>query len=178
MKGIVFTELIEMIENEFSFKIADDIIQRSNLKSKGVYSSIGTYDHKEIFILVKELSDATGISSVQLFRVYGEHLFGRFKSHYPSFFENVSDPLSFLELVDSYIHKEVLKLYPDAQLPSFVPDRIAINHLKMTYSSQRGMSDFAHGLILGCFKNFGKRSEIEMEKISESEVVFNIKQLD
>ena len=58
MKGIVFTELIEMIENEFSLKIADDIIQRSNLKSKGVYSSIGTYDHKEIFILVKELSDA------------------------------------------------------------------------------------------------------------------------
>ena len=62
MKGIVFTELIEMIENEFSFKIADDIIQRSNLKSKGVYSSIGTYDHQEIFILVKELSDATGIA--------------------------------------------------------------------------------------------------------------------
>ena len=178
MKGIVFTEFIEMIEQEFSFKMADHIIEESDLKSKGVYSSIGTYDHSEIFILVKKLSEATGISTVQLFMVYGEHLFSRFKSHYPAFFENVTDPLTFLELVDSYIHKQVIKLYPDAQLPSFVSDRIADNHLKMTYTSERGMSDFAHGLILGCFKNFGKTSEIEKEKVNEFEVVFNIKQLD
>ena len=63
MKGIVFTEFIEMVESEFSMKMADDIITQSNLVSNGVYTSIGTYNHTEIFELVNELSLATGIES-------------------------------------------------------------------------------------------------------------------
>ena len=177
MKGIVFTEFIEMVESEFSFKMADDIIIKSNLKSEGVYTSIGIYDHKEIFALVEQLSIATGISKVELFRVYGEHLFARFKSYYPSLFEKTTDSLSFLELVDSYIHKEVLKLYPNAQLPSFVTERHSENEITMIYSSKREMSDFAHGLILGCFKNFNENVDMQVEKINESKVIFKIKRL-
>jgi hypothetical protein len=178
MKGIVFTEFIELVESEFSFKLADEIVTRSELDSKGVYSSIGTYDHTELFKLVEELSKVTGIATVQLFKVYGEHLFGKFREHYPDFFKNTTDPLTFLEMVDSYIHKEVIKLYPDAQLPSFVSRRIADDHLEMIYTSKREMSDFAHGLILGCFKNFGKTSEIVVSKVNEFYVIFNIKRLD
>ena len=148
MKGIVFTEFIEMVESEFGYELADDIITKSKLDSNGEYTAIGTYDHKEIFKLVDQLSLATEIPKVQLFRVYGEHLFGQFKEHYPVFFENINDPLSFLEMVDSYIHKEVLKLYPDAQLPSFDSKRHSENHLEMVYSSKREMSDFAHGLMV------------------------------
>ncbi|MDH5414828.1 MAG: heme NO-binding domain-containing protein [Flavobacteriaceae bacterium] len=177
MKGIVFTEFIEMIETEFSLKMADDIIVRSNVESGGAYTSIGVYNHLEIFALVEQLSLATGISKIELFRIYGEHLFGRFKIHYPSLFEKINDSLSFLELVDSYIHKEVLKLYPNAQLPSFLTERISENELKMIYTSKREMSDFAHGLILGCFKNFNEEGEIEVDKVAESKVIFNVKRL-
>jgi hypothetical protein len=80
-------------------------------------------------------------------------------------------------LVDSYIHKEVMKLYPNAELPSFVTERASENELIMIYSSKREMSDFAHGLILGCLKNFNEKAEIEIEKISESNVIFRIKRL-
>ena len=177
MKGIVFTEFIEMIESEFSMKMADDIIIKSNLESGGVYTSIGTYDHTEIFALVEQLSLATGIPTVELFRVYGQHLFSRFKSRYPKLFEKITDSLSFLELVDSYIHKEVLKLYPKAQLPSFITERHSENELTMIYSSKREMSDFAHGLILGCFKNFNETVEMDVDKINESKVIFKIKRL-
>lgn len=178
MKGIVFTEFIEMVESEFSMKVADDIITKSKLKSNGVYTSIGTYDHTEIFKLVNELSKVTGIESVQLFKVYGEHLFGRFSAIYSNFFKGIDDPLMFLETIDSYIHKEVLKLYPDAQLPSFESNRIGDNQLEMVYTSKREMSDFAHGLILGCFKHFNKIPEIAINKISASKVIFNIKRID
>ncbi|MDB2656812.1 heme NO-binding domain-containing protein [Crocinitomicaceae bacterium] len=178
MKGIVFTEFIEMVESEFSMKMADDIITQNNLDSNGVYTSIGTYDHTEIFKLVNKLSQATGIGSVQLFKVYGEHLFGRFRVNYSGFFEKIQDPLTFLEMVDSYIHKEVLKFYPDAQLPSFVSNRVNQKELEMVYTSKREMSDFAHGLILGCFKHFEKTPEVTINKISASKVIFNIKQID
>ncbi len=175
MKGIVFTEFIEMVETEFSFKIADELITKSKLKSNGIYTAIGTYDHSEIYQLVRELSRLTQIPQVTLFRVYGEHLFGRFHRMYPALFQEIQHPLTFLELVDSYIHKEVLKLYPDAQLPSFDSERVTENHLIMIYTSKREMSDFAHGLILGCFKHFNKTPTIEVEKISPTKVVFDIK---
>lgn len=177
MKGIVFTEFIEMVESEFSMKVADDIITKSKLESGGSYTTIGTYNHSEIFALVDQLSLSSGISPVELFRIYGQHLFGRFKVHYPSLFEKINDALSFLELVDSYIHKEVLKLYPRAELPSFATERVSKNELIMIYSSKRGMSDFAHGLILGCFKNFNEEPEMKINKVSENQVIFNIKRL-
>jgi hypothetical protein len=177
MKGIVFTEFIEMVESEFSIKMADDIIVRSQLEYGGAYTSIGIYNHLEIFALVEQLSLATGISKVELFRIYGEHLFGRFKKHYPALFEKIDDSLSFLELVHSYIHKEVLKLYPNAELPSFVTERHSENELTMVYSSKREMSEFAHGLILGCFKNFNEKGKVEVNKISESNVIFSIKRM-
>ncbi|MFT6282178.1 MAG: hypothetical protein ACJA0U_002313 [Salibacteraceae bacterium] len=177
MKGIVFTEFIEMVESEFNLEMADDIIVKSNLQSEGTYTSIGSYSHTEIFALVEQLSLATGIAQVDLFRIYGEHLFSRFKIHYPAMFEKINNALSFLELVDSYIHKEVMKLYPNAELPSFVTERASENELIMIYSSKREMSDFAHGLILGCLKNFNEKAEIEIEKISESNVIFRIKRL-
>ena len=166
-----------MIESEFGLKMADDMIVKSNLKSEGAYTSIGIYDHTEIFALVEQLSLATGISKVELFRVYGEHLFGRFKIRYPSMFEGITDSLSFLERIDSYIHKEVLKLYPHAQLPSFATERHSEQELTMIYTSKREMSDFAHGLILGCIKYFNEEVEIQVNKIKESKVIFNIKRL-
>ncbi|MFT5822597.1 MAG: hypothetical protein ACI8ZM_003853 [Crocinitomix sp.] len=177
MKGIVFTEFIEMIEAEFGMQIADSIIVNSDLESKGAYTSIGTYSHSEIFALVEQLSLSTKISQVELFRIYGQHLFGRFKVHYPTLFEKMNDSLSFLELVDSYIHKEVLKLYPNAELPSFDTERVSKDELIMIYSSKRGMSEFAHGLILGCFKNFDEEAEINVNKVTENKVVFNIKRV-
>ena len=81
-------------------------------------------------------------------------------------------------MVDSYIHKEVMKLYPDAELQHFKHNRIPYNQMIMSYISERWMSGFGHGLILGCFKSFGKTPETVTEKIREYEVNFKIKRFD
>ena len=51
MKGVVFTEFIEMVEDKFSADIADQIIEEADLPSGGVYTSVGTYDHAEAQIV-------------------------------------------------------------------------------------------------------------------------------
>ena len=60
MKGIVFAEFIELVEDKFGFEIADEIIEESNLPSGGSYTSVGTYDHREMLELVTHLSEKTG----------------------------------------------------------------------------------------------------------------------
>lgn len=167
-----------MVESEFGIEMTDKLVMNSNIESKGVYTAIGTYDHSEIFKLVDTLSGTTGIDTGELFKIYGEYLFDRFSVNYPGLFEGIDDPLTMLEVVDSYIHKEVLKLYPDAQLPSFESNRLSKHKIELIYTSERKMSDFAHGLILGCFKHFRSTAQIDVYKKSESEVIFNIEKLD
>ena len=41
MKGIIFTEFIEMVEDKFGFEVADNIITNSNLPSGGAYTAVG-----------------------------------------------------------------------------------------------------------------------------------------
>jgi len=60
MKGIVFTEFLEMVEAKFSPEMTDRIITESKVPSGGAYSAVGTYDHEEIVALVQALSRATG----------------------------------------------------------------------------------------------------------------------
>jgi hypothetical protein len=57
MKGIVFTEFLDLVEAKFGLETVDEIIEKSDLKSKGVYTSIGTYDFSEMLSLITNLSE-------------------------------------------------------------------------------------------------------------------------
>lgn len=61
MKGMVFTQFLDMVEAEFSPEAADKIIVQAGLPSGGSYTSVGTYDHSEIVALVAQLSQETGL---------------------------------------------------------------------------------------------------------------------
>lgn len=156
MKGMVFTEFLEMVEDVFSPDVADSIITKAALPSGGVYTAVGTYHHDEMVALVTHLSTATKTPVPDLLKAFGRHLFGRFAKSYPQFFEGKADAFAFLSGVEDYIHVEVRKLYPDAELPSFSYQRPAADTLVMTYRSKRPFADLAEGLIQGCFAHFGE----------------------
>lgn len=45
MKGIVFTEFVDMVEAQFSADMVDDILDDAAPASGGAYTAVGTYDH-------------------------------------------------------------------------------------------------------------------------------------
>ncbi|MFY7909484.1 MAG: heme NO-binding domain-containing protein [Emticicia sp.] len=179
MKGIVFTEFIEMVESKFGYEIMDDIIESSDLPSGGSYTAVGTYDHSEMVKLVIGLSDRTNIPIDQLLKAYGKHLFGIFMAGYPHFFKDIDNSFDFFEQIDKYIHVEVKKLYPDAELPKFDTLRIDNNTFEMHYKSDRKMADLADGLIEAAIEHFQEPATIEMQNVSEdrSIVKFTIRKL-
>ena len=82
MKGVVFTEFLEMVEEKFGDEMVDDIINDSDLSTNGAYTAIGTYPHNEIITLVVNLSKYSKIPVPDLVHVFGKHLFSRFVVQY------------------------------------------------------------------------------------------------
>jgi hypothetical protein len=166
VKGIVFTEFLEMVEDKFSLAMVDQIIQRSGLESGGVYTAVGTYPPAEMVRLVTELSSASGVAVPDLLKTFGRHLLTRFAKGFPQFFEGTNSALTFLQHVEDYIHVEVRKLYPDAELPTFECDASVPGRLVMDYRSPRRLADLAEGLMQGCADYFGESIEITRNDLS------------
>ena len=167
MKGVVFTEFLEMVETRFSPEMVEEMLSGCSLASGGVYTSIGTYEHSELVALVVDLSRRTGTPVPGLVHAFGRHLLHRFTVGFPGFFTSAADTFEFLERVEGYVHIEVRKLYPDAELPSFACRRLDGDTLEMVYRSHRGFSDLACGLIEACAEHYGEVVTIAMDDLSE-----------
>src|SRR5689334_15543112 len=87
VKGVVFTELIEMVESRFGLEAADAMLDQQGLPSGGIYTVTGTYAHGEAVTLLTRLSGMTGVPIPDLLYAYGEHLFERFHALFPGFFQ-------------------------------------------------------------------------------------------
>lgn len=173
MKGIVFTEFLDMVDDKFGFEVTEHIIEKSKeqLSTGGAYTAVGTYPHDEIIALVIALSQQSHIPIPTLVEVFGEHLLNQFAKNYAGFFENANDTFSFLKSIDNHIHVEVKKLYPDAELPKFDCHHPEDNEdeLVMIYSSERAMSDLATGLIGGTIKFYNEDITFSKTVIDNSE---------
>ncbi len=163
MLGVVFTEFMDMVEDRFSADMVDDIIDDAAVSSGGAYTAVGRYDHKEMVALVAALSRHSGLAVDDLIHAFGHHLFGRFVERYPVFFSEVHSPVDFLMSVETHIHTEVRKLYPDAELPSIKSQPIGATQIEVEYASVRPFGILAQGLIEGAMRHFETPCRIHRE---------------
>lgn len=178
MKGVVFTEFLEMVELKFGLEVVDSIIENSNLPSEGIYTSVGTYSFNEMVSLITNLSEEVKISAGDLIYTFGLYLFDGLGSSHPEVIQNYTSPLGLLYAIEDHIHVHVKKLYPDAELPSFKILDKTDTSISMIYSSSRGLYRLAEGLIEKTFEHFGGNSTITYELLKEdgTEVKFDIVQ--
>jgi len=173
MKGIIFTEFLELVEDQFGLEMVERIIAQSDLESEGSYTAVGTYDHNEIVQLVSNLSSNVNVPVNDLLVIYGEYLFGTFLKSYGHFIKEAENTFEFLGSVERYIHVEVKKLYADAELPSFDPTENG-NVLELLYKSPRKLSAVAEGIIKGALKHYKEEGTIKRDFINEDGSEVNI----
>jgi predicted hydrocarbon binding protein len=152
MKGIVFTLLNEMVEENYGLEAWDQLLQ--NASCDGIYISTETYPDAELMALVGAASEMTNIPANALVKAFGEYMFPSFQEKYPILFKEGMTFKPFLLTVDRVIHVEVRKLYPDAGLPEFKYQDESDNELVMLYRSPRKLCALAEGLIAGAAKHF------------------------
>lgn len=176
MKGIVFTEFLELVEARYGLEMVDQILSKAQLPSGGIYTAVGTYQFSEMLSLLNQLSIQTGLDHDSLLELYGEHFFSAVVESYPAFIKQYTESLELLASIENHIHVEVRKIYPDAELPVFKVIEQDEKHLVLVYKSSRSMYAFGKGLMKQTLAHFGQKAEILVEKIKEdgTEVKFNI----
>ncbi|MDH3716479.1 MAG: heme NO-binding domain-containing protein [Planctomycetota bacterium] len=169
MKGIIFTEFLEMVEDRFGLEMVDRIIEQSDLESSGAYTAVGTYGHDELLQLVCQLSASLAIPVPDLVRAFAHHLFKSFTSTYPYVLEGLNSSIEMLQNVEDFIHVEVKKLYPDAELPTIGFRKLREDCWELTYRSRRPFADLCEGLIEACINHFGDDVHLEREDLDVDE---------
>ncbi|UII81030.1 heme NO-binding domain-containing protein [Flagellimonas sp. CMM7] len=168
MKGIVFTEFMEMVESIYGLETVDSLLENCDLPSGGAYTSVGTYDFNEMVSLISELSKKKDISHEDLLYSFGHHLFVGLVEAHPEVVSSYRTPIGLLHCIEDHIHVHVKKLYPDAELPQFKILSKTENSLEMIYSSSRGLYALAHGLIVKTFEHFKKTVKVDYKLLNEN----------
>lgn len=177
MKGIVFTEFLELVDEVFSPDQTERMIMACELPSGGIYTATGTYDHQELIDMVVFLSRESNTPVARLVNAFGHHLFRVFVKSFPVKVEAKQELFEFLESVESYIHVEVRKLYPDAALPTITCQREGDDQMALNYRSKCPFADLAEGLIEESAIHFDTNIEIGRVDLKDdsSEATFTIK---
>ncbi len=153
MKGVIFTEFLDMVESSDGMELADRVLTKVCPGEVG-FTSVGTYDYQIMIRLIMEYSDAVDKPTRDVIRNFGKYLFHRLRAVYPTSTVDVSNSIEQILKVENVIHEEVTKLYPDAELPHFTFPQSADGVFQIEYLSARPFADLAEGLIAACIEHF------------------------
>ncbi|KXJ58594.1 MAG: 2,4-dihydroxyhept-2-ene-1,7-dioic acid aldolase [Alteromonas sp. Nap_26] len=165
MLGIVFTSLIDMLEETVSPEFADDVIVEAQLANDGAYTAVGYYPFEEMQRMLNVLVNKTGKSANSLLYDFGYYLFGKLGAVHAEVLANADDILDMLAHLDGDIHVQVKKFYPDADLPRFTVLSRTECSMRLQYHSERELYALAEGLMDAAAAYFGCKLERETRKL-------------
>lgn len=167
MLGIIFTHLVEMIETEISVEMADEILDEAELSTGGAYTTVGHYPFEDVLAIVNLLSEKTDTPIPDLIFTFGQYLFPKLVAGHKHILPEDATLMDLLVQLDSNIHVEVLKLYPNATLPTFSILEKTSDSISLEYGSPRQLDTLAAGLITGGSHYFGLDIDIAMTPLSD-----------
>ena len=167
MLGIIFTNLVEMIETEISAEMADEILDEAELSTDGAYTSVGHYPFEDVLAIVTLLSEKTDTPIPDLIFAFGQYLFPKLVAGHQHILPENVNLMDLLGQLDSNIHVEVLKLYPNATLPTFTILEQTTDNIVLEYGSPRQLDTLAAGLITGGSQYFDVDIDIAMTPLSD-----------
>jgi hypothetical protein len=166
-----------MIETELSPELADEIIVETGIS--GSYTSVGHYPFDDVVKIVSALSAKTDIPLPTLLESFGQYLFSKLIVGHQELLPANTTMIDLLAHLDSKIHVEVLKLYPNATLPTFSVLDKGHRHIDLLYRSPRQLEQLAVGLIKGCASFFDTECSIDLKHLhnEHNEVEISVKML-
>lgn len=160
MKGVIFTEFLDLVEASYGMEVVDQVLTKGCPDDLG-FTSVGTYDYRTLVSLVVELSATIGKPPQEVVFGFGKQLFHRLIEIYPDSTKGVNSTIGLVLKVEDVIHDEVLKLYADAEIPSFRFPVCENGVFQLEYISARPFADLAEGLLSTSIEHFGDDLEIE-----------------
>lgn len=167
MKGILFNLLEDVVVDQYGIDVWDSMIERSG--ATGSYTAVGDYRDDELTALVGGLGELCTagrgtVGNPDVLRWFGRAAIAPLAERYPQFFAPHERTLDFVLTLNDVIHAEVLRLHPDAQVPTFHFSGIArgdaTSSVTLHYNSERALCALAEGFVSGAAHHFGELSSI------------------
>lgn len=161
MKGVVFNVVEEVVTDEFSSDLWDDVIEHADVE--GAYTSLGSYPDSELLRIVGAISEIGGVATRDVLRLAGRRGFRHLAGRHLELVDPYDNWRDLLSALDTIIHPEVQKTYPDTDVPRFdaFPDTPPGTGMLLHYRSARQLCALAEGLILGTGDWFSVELQIE-----------------
>jgi len=156
MKGMVFKVFERHVERHLGQDTLDELLDQPGLSNGGAYTAVGNYPPGDLTCRVGTLSERTGVPASELVTRFGHELFATLADGHREIMAKFNGCLDMLAGIEAVIHRDVRKLYSDAELPRFdVEHHDGERRLTLVYSSSRPFADLAHGLIEGALEHYG-----------------------
>jgi hypothetical protein len=159
MKGVIFNLLEQLVTDSRGEEEWDDLLDTAGLD--GVYTSLGSYPDEQLVALLMTAGDRWDLPVQDLLRWFGRNALPVLASYYPTFFEGHRTLPSFLATINDVVHAEVVKLYPDAVVPTFGFEPGPEGSLRLVYTSGRRLCGLAEGFIEGAAAHFAETVTID-----------------
>lgn len=147
MKGLLFTELLEMVEEDFGYHTANDIVLRSNLSSGGIYTASRRYHRAEMSVLFEQLHQQTKVPFEQLSAAFGRRLCRRITQVYPQH--------------KTYVNRIFAMISKRSTTPVFQYVSASGSSLTVLYHPQANAACLADGMIKGYLHCLQQMSSVE-----------------
>ena len=154
MKGVLFTELIEMMEDLMGLDFANKVIERACLDNEGAYTAVGTYPYQDLFRLLDSLGCLVENPQDKLMKSYGEYLFYRSCILYPEEVKKYPNTFSLLKEIPIILDREIRKLEPTAVVPDIEISMLSRDCMMLLYTSGKRTSFLLEGVIEGCIGHY------------------------
>jgi len=157
MRGEILNEFLEFAADSIGVEAAGALATRPGTG----YEAGGRYDLADLIRLVDQVAAARHEPRATVLTSFGKHLFRYFAALYPTFVDEAGSAPQLLAGIETYIHGELRKLYPDSDFPRFECAPAEASGLTMSYHSARPLADLAEGLIRGCIEHFDDPVRVE-----------------
>ena len=180
MKGFIFTNFLDFVEKNKGLEMVDSMISDCDLPSEGIYSAFLSYEYNELVTLLTYVSKKTNIKQEVLLEEFGKFVFPYLIVKHSYIIKEYSNPLDLIAGIENHIHIEVKKLYEDVELPTFSVVEKTENSLILIYTSSRGLTYFAIGLMKETLDFFNVKGKVDIDHTynNNGSVKFHVEILD
>ncbi len=149
MKGSIFKLFEEFVTERYGLDAYEDLLDEASLETTEPFVGPGTYPAGDLVALLTTASANHEISVDDLLRGLGRFAFSALAGAVPTLMAGLDDPRTFLLGLESVIHTEVRKLYPEADPPRFTAVELGPSELELRYESALGLFALVEGLLDG-----------------------------
>ncbi len=155
MKGFFLDEFLNFLEERYSWRMAEDVVESAGVESGGLYLWLNDYPSAEFERLLRATAELSGRDAREIARDFGRHLFAYLQRRFPELISGTRDSFSFLTQLPTRLALKFDYWFKQDNQPSvLVMSERGRLHIRLRASPWQVM--VAAGLVdgaLSCFRD-------------------------